>query len=254
MSALLESMNAAQDVMDDAFHEATRTATPVIVQSWAQPAGQGARCDVQLTIPDRAGDGSAVVPTPVVATRPIYYLGGGGWTVHYPLQAGDAALGLCMDRNTDAWGVNRVPGTPSHPLFERYHSESDMAVLPMLDRPVLPSPAPGLTTDFVITHSTGGVIIRLGTDGKVTLTASPTLSIVMDPTAGTIKAGDDLAEALVKVSRLEAAMTAMLNAGGGVAPTPMAGTNGAIAFQAAKIAWDIAIAAAPLDTTKLLGT
>jgi hypothetical protein len=192
MSDALESMNAAFDVMGDAVAEATRTATPVLVQTWTQPAGQGARCDVQLTIPNRAGDGSAIEPTPVVASRPIYYPGGGGWTIHYPLQVGDAALGVCLDRNSDAWSVNRVPGTPSHALIERYHDESDMVVFPMLDRPVLPSPAPGLTTDFVITHSTAGVIIRLGVDGMVTITASPTASIIVDP-AGNVKLGGSAA-------------------------------------------------------------
>jgi hypothetical protein len=199
MSDALESMNAAFDVMGDAVAEATRTATPVLVQTWTQPAGQGARCDVQLTIPNRAGDGSAIEPTPVVASRPIYYPGGGGWTIHYPLQVGDQALGVCLDRNSDAWSVNRVPGTPSHALIERYHDPSDMVVFPMLDRPVLPSPAPGLTTDFVITHTTAGVIVRLGVDGTVTLTASETASIIVAPdgtvtvTGTTVKLGGEAA-------------------------------------------------------------
>jgi hypothetical protein len=252
-SSAIEAMCGAIDVILDAHSENTRTCTPVVVQSWTEPSTAGARCDVQLTIPNRAPDGSAIEPTPVVAERPVYYPAGGGWTIHYPLEAGDEVLGLCIDRNTEGWTTNRTPGAPSHALFERFHSESDMVVLAAADRPELPDATPDLDTDFVITHRTGGVVVRLGTDGKVTLTASDSVSLVIDP-AGTIKAGNNLAEALVKVSKLESAMTALLNAGGAVPPTPMAGTNGAVAFQAAKAAWDIAIAAAPLDTTILLGT
>jgi hypothetical protein len=180
-SSAIEAMCGAIDVILDAHSENTRTCTPVVVQSWTEPSTAGARCDVQLTIPNRAPDGSAIEPTPVVAERPVYYPAGGGWTIHYPLEAGDEVLGLCIDRNTEGWTTNRTPGAPSHALFERFHSESDMVVLAAADRPELPDATPDLDTDFVITHRTGGVVVRLGTDGKVTLTASASASIVVQP-------------------------------------------------------------------------
>lgn len=256
----LEAMNAAQDVMDDAFSEALRTCTPVIVQSWTAPSSVGARCDVQLTIPNRAPDGSAVEPTPVVTSRPVYYPSGGGWTIHYPLEAGDQTMGLCIDRNTEGWSTNRAPGAPSHTLYERYHDISDMAVVAVCDRPRLPSPAPGLDTDFVIAHRTAGVVIRAGIDGLVTITASETALITIDPsgeiniTGATVKVGDGLAESLVKLNALIANISTALNAGIATPPTPMAGNNGSLAMTNFKTAWDAATGSNPMGTTKALGT
>ncbi len=210
---------------------------------------------------EECGDGQ-------VPSAGVYQLGGGGFSMRFPLAEGDEVLAVCADRNTERWRQTKIVGQ-AHSLSERHHDLSDAGVLPMRLTPPTPS-APATvtneTTDWVL-QSAKGDVIRVSPDGPLTLRKGPdgaTLAtiemlasgsiLIAVPTGQTIKAGDELAEALVKVSRLEAAMTAMLTAGGAVAPTPMAGTNGALAFQAAKIAWDSTIAGAPLDTVKLLGS
>jgi hypothetical protein len=253
-------MVAVFDVILDSLQERMRSATPVVVQTWTEPDGAGAHADVQLTIPDRAPNGAAIEPTPIVAERPVFYPAGGGWTVHYPLASGDQVLGLTIDRNTEGWNTNRTPGAPAHTLVERLHDVSDLVVVAMADRPALPSPATGLDTDFVITHETGGVIIRAGTDGLVTITASANASITVNPngqidvTGTTVKVGDSSAEALVKLNKLIANMTTALNAGVATPPTPMAGNNGSLAMTQFQIAWNAANGSNPMGTTKALGT
>jgi len=99
----------------------------------------------------------------------------------------------------------------------------------------------------------GGITIT-SKDGA-TITLDENASITLDVAAGkSVNVGDALAEALVKSGPFKAAMSAALAAGASVAPTPMAGNNGSLAFQAAQLAWDTSLASDPIDTTKAKGT
>lgn len=241
MSKLLEAMAGAYDVVVDERSQRLRTMTPVVVQAWRAPSTRGASCDAVLPIPDQAPNGDPVSSTHhMVASRPVYYPGGGGWVVHYPLEAGDEALALAADRNTEAWALNREPGAPSNAAIPRWHDISDAAILAMLDRPRLPSPTPaGLGTDLLVMHRTSGVLIRCEPSGKVTITASTSVSLTLDPSGSgkvTITApvvevagsADDATKAQALTNAIDAMLLGGVNAGGPGAPN----------FAAATTAWN----------------
>jgi hypothetical protein len=239
MSALLEAIVGTYDVVMDAGRQRLRTMTPVVVQAWTAPATRGASCDAVLPIPDQAPNGDPISSTnSLITARPVYYPSGGGWTVHYPLSSGDEVLALAADRNTEAWALNREPGAPSNAAIPRWHDISDAAILAMQDRPPLPSPTPtGLGTDLLITHRTGGVLLRCEPSGKVTITASSTVAVVVDP-AGKVTITAPLVEVAgaddfaVKYASLVAAVDALLLAGVNAAGP------GAANFSAATTSWN----------------
>lgn len=239
MSEFLDALVDAHDAVKDAADENMRTAMPLIVQSWSEPGGEGASCTAVVPIPNRAPDGEPISDTPsLVVDRPVFYPGGGGWCMSWPLEPGDAVMGIAAERNTEAWNLNRQPGAPSNPLLERYHDLSDTMVLPLVDRPELPQPAPsGLDTDYVIMHRTAGVVVRLEPDGKVTITASATASITVQPN-GTVQISGTTVEVAgntdfaVKYASLAAAIDALLLAGVNAAGP------GAANFSAATTSWN----------------
>lgn len=240
MSKLLEALDGAYDVIADERSQRLRTMTPVIVQAWNAPTSTGASCDAVLPIPDQAPNGDPVSTTnSLISKRPVYYPGGGGWVVHYPLEAGDEVMAIAADRNTEAWALNREPGAPSNAAIPRWHDISDAAILAMQDRPRLPSPTPsGLGTDLLIMHRTGGVVLRCEPSGKVTITTSATVSIELDPDGNKVKITAPLVEVAgaddnaVKYTSLAAAIDAMLLAGVNAAGP------GAANFSAATTAWN----------------
>ena len=239
MSEFLDALIDAHDAVKDASDENLRTAMPLIVQSWSEPGGEGASCTAVVPIPNRAPDGEPISETPsLVVDRPVFYPGGGGWCMSWPLEPGDEVMGIAAERNTEAWHLNRQPGAPSNPLLERYHDLSDTMVLPLVDRPELPQPAPsGLDTDLVIMHRTGGVLLRCEPSGKVTITASSTVAVVVDP-AGKVTITAPLVEVAgaddfaVKYASLVAAIDALLLAGVNAAGP------GAANFSAATTSWN----------------
>jgi hypothetical protein len=200
----------------------------------------------------------------IVPSAPMLSMAGGGFSIYMPSLPMDEAVGLVCDRSIARWRLAKIPGQA--PTFDRQHHDlTDTMLLPFSF--TLPTGGPMLGGPDMIMSSPSGEFLKVGfADGAVTITknsATPTLvaTIAMDaagsvtitvPTGQRVLGGDNLAEALVKFQAWDTAMTAMLTAGGAVAPTPMAGTNGALAFQAAKIAYDAA--KTPAQTTKLMGT
>lgn len=258
MSDPIEVAASAWDVMIAEELENTRACTPVHIAVFAPLAV--ATCEAIPAIPDQLPDGSPSVP-PLLSQRPVWYPGGGGYYMRWPLAPDDIALGLVSDRSLAAWSLLRTPGPGAAPTFPHYHNISDLQVLPVTDTPGIPEADPGLATDYVI-GGPAGVAIRLEVDGTITITtALATLTIGSDgsiladvPTGLMAKIGDMLAASVVKTAALEAAMTAMLAAGVATAPSPLAGNNGSLAFTAGQAAWNAAINATPLGTTKLMGS
>lgn len=218
----------------------------------------------QTAVPDLLPDGSPSQPS-LVSRAPVWYPGGGGFFIRYPLTVGDIALGIASDRSLAAWGLTRTPGPQSAPTFPHYHNISDTQILPVTDQPGIDEGDPGLATDFVI-GGPAGEAFRVGTPGEVTITksgatvATITLdaagAITLTPAAGqSVNVGGDAATALTLWAQLSAAMTSMLNAGAGavgVSGDP-SGENAGAAFAAAQGAWELAISGASPATTTAKG-
>lgn len=212
----------------------------------------------------QGGEETADGLTPSV---PVLALGGGGFNLHIPLAAGDETLGLVSDRPLGAWRQDRTPG--KSPAFgARHHNLSDTLLIPF----AITAPAGAPTDadpDLVISGPDGDAVRIAKADNAVTITkqgepdtlatitlaASGSIEIAVADGQAVVIGGDAaLSDFLVKVTALETALGAMLDAGGATPPSPMLGTNGALAFQAAKAAFDLAVAAMPLGTDKLKAT
>jgi hypothetical protein len=200
----------------------------------------------------------------VIPGAPILTMMGGGFGIYMPSLPMDEAVGLVSDRSLTNWRLSKIPGKA--PAFDQQHHDlTDTMLLPFGF--TVPATGPAIGGQDFVMFSTAGDMLRVAAlDGTVTITknhANPLMvsTIVMDPlgsitmtvpTGQTIMAGDELAEALVKFQTWDTVMTAMLTAGAATPPSPLAGNNGSLAFNAAKIAYDAA--KAPAQTTKLMGT
>jgi hypothetical protein len=193
------------DVMIAEEREGLRTCTPVHVTVFTPLAA--ATVEGQTAIPDRLPNGRSGKVSDLLVDRPVWYPGGGGFYLRYPLVKGDIALGMVSDRSLAGWSLTRTPGPTSAPTFPHYHHISDTQILPVTDQPGIPEDDPGLGTDMVI-GGPAGVAIRIGQDGAVTIT-TPTATIEMDvggaitltPLAGqTVKLGGS--DATLGVARL----------------------------------------------------
>lgn len=249
------------DIIFDEETENLRTCTPVhvTIPNVSLPA---VTIEGQAAVPDLLPDGSPSLPS-LLSERPVWYPGGGGFYMRWPLAVGDVALGVVSDRSLAAWSLTRTPGPTASPTFPHYHNLSDTQVLPVTDTPGVPEADPGLASDMVI-GGPAGVAVRVGTDGTVTIskTAAPAATITIDVAGGitlevqggqTVKIGDVSAEPLVIASALMSAMTSALAAGVATPPTPMAGNNGSLAMTNFQTAWNAAIGSTPLGTTKAWG-
>lgn len=128
---------------------------------------------------------------------------------------------------------------------------------------VSPAGRPETAAGDAVLWTAAGHMVQLENAGAVTLTSKDGSTITLDEQGSitlnvesgqSVNVGDALAEALVKSAPFKAAISAAWAAGAAVAPTPMAGNNGGLAFQAAQLAWDTALAGDPIDTTKAKGT
>lgn len=247
--------------------EAVRQARTIVVGKISAVARQAlGELDVDFDAGVGTRQGAEEKADGTVPSAPVLYPGGGGWSVRWPLASDDEAVAIVSDRNIGRWRQTKIVGQ-AHSM-ERHHALSDSVVLPFRLTPPTPTPPASVTdedTDFVIQgplgdairlEPTGPVTIRKGPDGATLATISidvaGTISLTV-PTGQTVKIGDASAEPLVIASALMSAMSSMLAAGAAVAPTPMAGNNGSLAFLAGQTAWNTAIGATPLGTIKAWG-
>lgn len=182
MSDPIDVAASALDVIFAEEVEGLRTVLPIHVVAWVPgTAVLPATCEATPAVPDRLPDGTANAPA-LLSARPVWYPGGSGFFIHWPMTLDDQALGLVSDRSLAAWSLSRAPGPQSAPTFPHYHNISDTQALPFTDLPGVPAADPGLATDFKI-GSTAGVAIRVTQLGEVTIeTAAATVTVAVDGT------------------------------------------------------------------------
>lgn len=255
MTDSVDVMASCWDVMIAEEVENLRTCTPVhiTIPNVSLPA---VTCEGQTAVPDQLPDGSAGLPA-LLSERPVWYPGGGGFYMRWPMAAGDIALGLVSDRSLAAWSLTRLPGPAAAPTFPHFHNISDTQILPVTDTPCVPEADPGLATDYVI-GGPAGVAIRLAPDGTITLTtAAATVTVAVDGTitldGPTVNVGGAgalvLAKAQALTDALDAAITAAVSAAAPI--TPPNGDGGTAGFTAMQTTWNAN--KATIATTKAKG-
>lgn len=168
------------------------TAMPGVVID-VQPAAL--TCSVQpailavLTQPDGT---EVTTKMPVIPDVPICFPGGGGFTMTFPVQAGDEGLIIFADRCIDAWWQSGNPGNPPQPqpqVERRMHDLSDAFFIPGV-RSQVRLPSGGYNATKAQLRSDDGTVVIEAGAGEITLSAATinltaTTQIVM--TAPTIK-------------------------------------------------------------------
>lgn len=118
----LEALQAAME----GNQAALRTAMPGIVVSFNAAAGTVV-VQPALMASIRAQDGSASFkPLPLLMDVPVVFPGGGGFSLTFPVTAGDECLVVFGDRCIDAWWQH---GGTQAPMEPRMHSLSDAFAL-----------------------------------------------------------------------------------------------------------------------------
>jgi hypothetical protein len=129
---------------------------------------------------------SGPVTLPLLQDVPVVTLGGGGWTLTFPIQVGDECLVIFTDTPLDVWLQNG--GTGNAPISQRRHSLSD-AVAIVGWRSTPRGLANYSTTSAQLRNNDGSVVIDLTTD-QATITAP---KVVVNTTGDTdITAGGDV--------------------------------------------------------------
>lgn len=198
-------------------------------------------------------------PTP---DAPVMQIVAGGFFMLLPTLPGDESLGLVCDRANTTWRESRTPGLADQLHGKRTKALHDIMLTPFA---ITAPPSAPPTWDHLVIGGPAGVAIEVAIDGTVTIskTAPPAATITIDAAGGiaitvetgqTVKIGDDMAEALVKLSKLLANLDSAIAAAVATPPTPMAGNNGSLAFTNFKTAWEAAKASNPMGTIKTLGS
>lgn len=93
------------------------------------------RADVQLVAPDvtpSESKGFILEPLPILPEVPVLFPGGGGFKLHWPLNAGDEVLILCTRQSLRAWyATGKVGGDPGD---VGQHSLANALAIPILGR------------------------------------------------------------------------------------------------------------------------
>lgn len=148
-------------------------------------------CDVQVLLLRVAldEDGNEVeITIPPITNVPVHYLGGGGWSLIFPLAKDDIVFLAFMERSIDAW-MEADAGKIVDPVDTRKHDLSDAIAIPQL-RP---------RTSPIKDLAGLGENLRLGYEG-----GAP--AIVMKPD-GTMEFGEGATEALVLGDKLKSELT-----------------------------------------------
>jgi hypothetical protein len=150
-------------------HQATMwTALPGIVQSFNAAA---MTCSVQPAIQGVIRDESGVlhyVNLPLLLDCPVNFPSGGGYTLTFPMAAGDECLVVFSSRCIDNWWQQ---GVISRPLEFRMHDLSDGFVIPGCKSQ--PNALPSISSDSVqLRTNDGATYIEISPGGKVRISAT----------------------------------------------------------------------------------
>lgn len=160
-------------------------------------------------------------PPVILKDIPVAWPRAGTGYLTFPLAANDKGELHVQDRSIQQW---LELGIATDPISAFTHTLADSVFHPNIHDKLNPiTPA----TDLTATVLDGDTFVKIGRGALIT-------------------------DFLVKQAALEAAMTAMLNAGVS-AGTGAVGTTGTLAFTAAQLAWNTALGLVPIGTTKALG-
>ncbi|MDQ7094224.1 Gp138 family membrane-puncturing spike protein [Desulfosporosinus sp. PR] len=163
--------------MGDKWGVDLRSAMPGIVQSF-DPVEQ--TVTVQPAIQERIIDDSGnvnMVNLPLLLDVPVCFIGGGGYTMTFPIQKGDECLVIFGDQCIDSWWSN---GGVQAPIEQRRHDLSDaFAVVGLRSQPRRLSNYSTISTQIrsddgnqYIDLSPNGIAIKGNVSIEGTLTAS----------------------------------------------------------------------------------
>lgn len=143
-----------------------RTAFVAEVRAWdADTQTADVRPVVRRRVPIPGAD-AATVREAVIQRVPVVYPGGAGFTLTYPLSAGDYVLCVCAERSHDEWRATRAPDVTAQDA--RRHDIADAFAVPLNISSNTRRPAAD-ASDLVLTHRTGGLELRITPDGRVHL-------------------------------------------------------------------------------------
>lgn len=181
------------------------TALPGIIESYdedaqtatVQPAIQG-----QVTAPDGT---VTTISLPVITDVPVQFPSGGGFSLTFPVKAGDECLIVFASRGIDAW---HALGGVQQPTASRKHALSDaFAMVGIRSVPRALSPAPS-TTAVQLRNDAGTSMVEIQPSGHIralapagfevvgNVTVSGTITTPMDVIAGTVSLKNHLTSAV----------------------------------------------------------
>lgn len=173
----LERAPSPVDVLNEVLeaHQANVwTALPGVVKAYRNNGATGCVVDVQPSIMAKlrqpGPDGAEKwVPLPLITDCPVMFPGGGGFTLTFPIAAGDECLLVFASRCIDAWAQSG--GTANQQADMRMHSLSDgFAFVGVRSRPRTLSPAAN-TTRAELRSDDGQTKIVIRPDDRVDVTA-----------------------------------------------------------------------------------
>lgn len=245
-------------IWKNAALQRVRTIVPGLVDKVSSTGGREQFADFNPGIADLVAGEAA--PTAISEGSPMMNLASGGFYFLMPVNPGDETLGLVVDRATGEWIESRTPGEADVVNGERSKVLSDVVLTPWSI--TAPNGAPE-TWDRLTIGGPSGVALEVTTGGEVTITkqGTPAATVTMAASGSvtievvggqSVNIGGPAALSLTQWQALSSAMTAMFTAGS-AAGTGAPGTTGKLAFDAAKIAWDLAIGINSPETQKAKG-
>lgn len=124
-----------------------------------------------------------VVDLPQVQRAPVWYPRGGGWSMTWPLAAGDLVLLVCAERSLDRW-LASAEGAAVSPEDPRKHALTDAVVFaglaPTRRAPVVSTTDLVLAREAVAGSTDPRAEVRLQPDGVVLLGEGATLGVARE--------------------------------------------------------------------------
>ena len=149
------------------FQAGLWTALPGIIQSF-NAAAQTVSVQPALKAKLRRPDGGVVsVTLPLLVDVPVVFTGGGGFTLTFPIAAGDEALVVFADRCIDAWWQS---GGVQEPVEPRMHDLSDGFALVGVRSQARALPAVSIE-NVQLRSDTGEDYVEIRPDGTMKLEA-----------------------------------------------------------------------------------
>lgn len=153
-----------------------RTIVPGVIQSYD---ASKQTCSVQVAIKRRLEDGT-LFSDPVLVNVPVNFPQGGGFAMHFPLEAGDPVEVRFCERSIDEWLLASSVITDAEPADPRRFDAQDAIVDAGLSIEADPMPSAMAKTDAItIGVRSGDTRVEINTNGKIDIISDAGTSISM---------------------------------------------------------------------------